>query len=157
MGNAKVVVGVRLLKVSLTSYGHSLLQRPRASSSPVCAVSFSDLIRPFAIATVSTGMATKPRFHRFSDLIRPFAIATRRAGLPPQHYRRFSDLIRPFAIATETSAFQRREMESFSDLIRPFAIATLSGPAGSGDTQYVSVTSYGHSLLQLSVVAHYRR
>ena len=108
MGNAKVVVGVRLLKVSLTSYGHSLLQRPRASSSPVCAVSFSDLIRPFAIAT-------------------------------------------------ETSAFQQREMESFSDLIRPFAIATLSGPAGSGDTQYVSVTSYGHSLLQLSVVAHYRR
>jgi len=29
MGNAKVVVGVRLLKVSLTSYGHSLLQPAR--------------------------------------------------------------------------------------------------------------------------------
>ena len=92
-------------------------------------------------------MATKPRFHRFSDLIRPFAIATISFLMATTADGSFSDLIRPFAIATLYSLPHMRVIIGFSDLIRPFAIATPRAKAMT-ESQPVSVTSYGHSLLQ---------
>ena len=159
--------------VSVTSYGHSLSQQCRRSSLSRWCLGFSDLIRPFTIATFGRFISAKAR-RGFSDLIRPFTIATCQADLPARaapgfsdlirpftiatvsYARRgpanasFSDLIRPFTIATRHPGIARLSFWSFSDLIRPFTIATLPFAPMARFGSRVSVTSYGHSLSQLA-------
>ena len=108
MGNAKVVVGVRLLKVSLTSYGHSLLQPPRAKA----------MTEPQLVSVTSYGHSL---------------LQQEKAGFASLQSSCFSDLIRPFAIATLYSLPHMRAIIGFSDLIRPFAIATGEYSAALND------------------------
>ena len=132
MGNAKVVVGVRLLKVSLTSYGHSLLQPPRQSNDRISA-GFSDLIRPFAIATqfyrLQNSQERKVSVTSYGHSL----LQQEKAGFASLQSSCFSDLIRPFAIATLYSLPHMRAIIGFSDLIRPFAIATGEYSAALND------------------------
>ena len=59
----------------MTSYGHSLSQPDLREKYEFLMRSFSDLIRPFTIATAGEALTASVTIS-FSDLIRPFTIAT---------------------------------------------------------------------------------
>ena len=114
------------LRVSVTSYGHSLSQPPVQRALRQRATRFSDLIRPFTIATAGEALTVSVTIKGFSDLIRPFTIATCTLPHCVPLYTQVSvtsyghSLSQPY----EDDAESLFDDVGFSDLIRPFTIAT---------------------------------